>query len=293
MKTAWSIDWLSVTFKGEHTDLDLRKALSFSYPLKAWGRDKGKFGYQQSFIHPFGITVISNHSRPEMGVHVSFSGRALHSLDDVGMTGVELLHWSLENGGRVSRIDLAIDVFDVAIDPIELAKSPRMALDPGTARKWSYIKGHDGGTTAYVGSRKSERFLRIYDKAAEQRLQGALWTRFELELKSDSARAAAKMFDLLSDGERPEYIKGLIKNLFNPNNDDFQEAMSGTAIPLKTEKDTTDNSLEWLMGTVAKAMAKAMARRGDIDVWGIFVTEVHNNLKALGHMEDLGGNLDA
>lgn len=283
MITAWSIDWLSVTFKGDLTDLELRKALSFGFPLKTWQRDKGKFGYSQAFIHPFGIMVMSNHSRPEMGVHVSFSGRALRSLTEQGVTAVEMLVWSLENQGRISRLDLAIDVFDVKIDPIALAKSERVKSEPGTARKWSYIQGHDGGTTAYIGSRKSERFLRIYDKAAEQRRAGELWTRFELELKSDSARAAAKHFALLSDGERPEYIKGLIKALFNPADETFQEAMQGVAEPLKTEKDTEDNTVDWLLGTVARTMAKTMGRRADVNVWDLFCEAVHTNLRAMGH----------
>lgn len=286
MKTAWSIDWLSVTFKTGVSDLDLRKALSFGFPLKTWAREKGKFGYQQAFVHPFGIMVMSNHARHEMGVHVSFSGRSLKSLLEQGVAGTTMLAWALEGNGKISRLDLAIDVFEVEIDPIALAKCPRIALEPGSARKWSYIKGNDGGTTAYIGSRKSERFLRIYDKAAEQRIKDMFWTRFELELKGDSARAAAKVFMGLSDGERPEYIKGLIKNLFNPNDNVFQGAMRGTAEPLKTVKDTDDNTLDWLLSTVARSVAKTMARRGDVDVWGMLVEAVHENLKAMGHFQE-------
>lgn len=287
MNTAWSIDWLSITFKTGVSDLDFRKVLSFGFPLKTWQRDKGKFGYQQAFIHPFGILVMSNAARPEMGVHVSFSGRALRSLADVGTSGIELLEWALNERGRITRLDLAIDVFDQAIDPIALAKCARVLVNPGTARKWSYVQGHDGGTTAYIGSRKSERFLRIYDKAAEQRIQDQNWTRFELELKSDSARAAANHFTLLSDAERGGYIKGLIKNLFNPNDATFQEAMEGSADPLKTIKDTDDNTLEWLLNTVARSIAKTMARRADVDVWGLLTQAVHHNLSAAGHFQQM------
>lgn len=293
MDTKWCVDWLSVTFKDSFTDLELRKVLAFGYPLRTWARDKGKFGYQQAFIHPFGIMVMSNHARPEMGVHVSFSGRALRALDEIGTAGVDLLTWAIAHNGRVSRMDLAIDVFGATIDPIELAKTARVPLEPGTARKWSYVKGHDGGTTAYIGSRKSERFLRIYDKAAEQGRTDLQWTRFELELKSDSARAAAKHFALLSDGERGGYIKGLIKNLFNPNDEIFQRAMEGSAEPLKTSKDTGDNTLAWIVGTVARSVAKTMTRRADIDVWGMLVEAVTSELKTLGYGEILSGTDEA
>lgn len=289
MHTAWSIDWLSVTFKTGFTDLQLRKACSFGFPLKTWAIDKGKFGYSTAFIHPFGLLVMSNHSRPEMGVHLAFSGRALHSLAEHDITGVSLLQWALENGGRVTRLDLAIDAFEVEIDPITLASCPRIALEPGSARKWSSVKGHDGGATAYIGSRKSEKFLRIYNKAAEQHRNDILWTRLELELKSDSARAAANQFIAMTDEERPQFIKGMIKALFNPNDTTFQAVIHGAdTVKLPTVKDTDDKTLQWIMGTVAHSIAKTMARRADIDVWEELTAAVHNELTGMGFFQRSG-----
>lgn len=282
LNTAWSIDWLSVTFKNGVSDLDLRKMVAFGFPLRSWTEVQARFGYSFAMIHPFGHTVMMNHSRQEMGVHLSFPGRALRACFDGGVPATSLLEWAVNGGAKITRLDLAIDLFDVPVDPVELAQKPRMDLEPGTARKWSTVAGHDGGATAYIGSRKSERFLRIYDKAREQRRDDIVWTRFELELKSDSARAAAKHMVLLSDDERPQYIKGLIKALFNPNDETFQEAMKGPASVLTTVKDTEDNTIDWLMNSVAKTMAKTMARRTDVDVWAMFIQAVHSNLQELG-----------
>ena len=293
VENSWSIDWLSVTFKQGYTELELRKMTSFGFPLKTWARDKGKFGYSQAFVHPYGHTVMSNHARPEMGVHLSYGGRALSSLAEHGITATSLLDWVLGSGGKITRIDLAIDVFGQVIDPCALAVMPRVVTSPGSARKWSSVQGHDGGATAYVGSRKSERFLRIYDKAKEQARSDLLWTRFELELKSDSARAAAKYLNAITDAERPEYIKGLIKNLFNPQDDLFQEIMTGSADPLKTVKDTTDKTYDWLVKSVARSVAKVMARRADIDVWGEFCRAVHAELTAMGYIEPPQGEGEA
>lgn len=278
MKTAWSIDWLSITFKHGFTDLDLRKSCSFGFPLKAWTPTQARFGYAQAFVHPFGHTVQANYGRPEMGVHISFGGRALTALNEGGIAATKMLSWALENGGKITRLDLAIDVFDVAIDPMALSLCPRVKDAPGNARKYSFVKGNDGGCTAYIGSRKSERFLRVYDKAAERGIPDANWTRFELEYKGDSAKAAAFQMANLQDNERASYIQGLIKAMFNPDDPTFQEVMKSEAVVLETTKDTDDNTLEWLVNTVSKTIAKTMLRRGDVDVWGMIVQSVHDNL---------------
>lgn len=282
MITAWSIDWLSGTFKNGASDLDLRKATQFGYPLKTWSQTQPKFGYGQAFTHPLGHLVMANYSRPEMGVHLAFGGRALKSLAEGGQYAVDLLDWMLQSGAKITRLDLAIDVFDTPIDPSELVKKPRVSSMPGSAKKWRIWRGEDNGCTAYIGSRKSEKFMRIYDKAAETGDTSRPWTRFEVELKGTAARAAALQMSLLTDDERPKFIKGLVCALFNPDDEIFQEAMKGEAVQLKTVKDTEDNSLDWLLTTVSKSIAKAMMRRGDIDVWGLICQSVHENITAMG-----------
>lgn len=280
-ETAWSVDWLSVTFKSGLTDLDIRKAVSFGFPLKTWTQTQARFGYSVAFVHPFGHTVMANYGRPEMGVHLSFGGRALRSLAEGGIEAVQMLAWSIKQGGKITRIDLAIDVFDTPIDPMALAQCDRMKDAPGNARKWDFVKGHDGGCTAYIGSRKSERFLRIYDKAAQMKQTERPWTRFELEFKGDSAKAAAFQMSELMDNERPMYIQGLIKAMFNPNDPIFQAVMVAEATPLQTQKDTEDNTVDWLLNSVAKTIAKTMMRRSDLDIWNMIVEAVHHNLTAL------------
>lgn len=285
MITAWSIDWLSGTFKTGVSDLDVRKVTCFGFPLKTWTQTQAKFGYAQAFTHPLGHLVMANYSRPEMGVHLAFGGRALKALAEGSQPATALLAWMMQQGAKITRLDLAIDVFDVAIDPSELAKVARVTNAPGSAKKWRIWRGEDQGCTAYIGSRKSEKFLRIYDKAAETGDHSRHWTRFELELKGDAARAAAAQMALLNDQERSQYIKGLIKGVFNPNDETFQTAMDGPAEVLRTTKDTEDNTLNWLLDTVARSIAKTMLRRADQDVWGSLVKAVHDNLVAMDAVE--------
>lgn len=278
MTTHWSIDWLSMTFKGGLKDKDVRKAMSLGYPSRAWTEVPPKFGYSYCLQHPLGHLVFANHNRPEMGVHLVIGGRALKALEDGGLSATEMLYWSMKEGARITRIDLAIDVMGQHIDIPGLVSCPRVKDAPGTARKWSSIVGSDGGITAYIGSRKSDKFLRVYDKAAEQGMTGALWTRFEIELKGDAARAAALQMAHLTDAEKPLFIQGLIKDLFNPDDPIYQEAMKGEAVRLTTSKDVNDNTIEWILNQVAKSMARAMIRRSDLNLWELFTEAVQANI---------------
>lgn len=224
---------------------------------------------------------MSNPGRPEMGVHVSFTGRSLRSLSEGGITALEMLNWGLKEGGKTTRIDLAIDVFDQDIDIVALAGTPRIKEAPGSARKWKFFKGDDGGCTAYIGSRKSDKFLRIYDKAIESGQRGRPWTRFELEIKGDTAKVVAVEFAALQEGEHAAYIKGIMKAMFNPDDPFYQQLMNAPAVLVKTDKDTDDNTLEWLMNSVAKTLAKTILRRSDVDVWSEFATMVEMNMRAM------------
>lgn len=84
---------------------------------------------------------------------------------------------------NVARVDVAVDGFDgqpflevaaVAIDEAKL-------WSVGTSLEGDWVKG-EKGRTLYVGSRKSDRHVCIYEKGKEQ---GTLdhWTRFELRVR--------------------------------------------------------------------------------------------------------------
>src|SRR4029453_1584469 len=48
------------------------------------------------------------------------------------------------------------------------------------------------GYTVYIGARSSDRFVRIYNKAVEQKLKdGSVWTRCEVEFKKHQSQLAA------------------------------------------------------------------------------------------------------
>jgi hypothetical protein len=85
---------------------------------------------------------------------------------------------------RLTRLDLCVSV----ASEIDLDYWYHRQRAAGTKIKASLINGE----TLYVGSRKSDRFWRVYDKALEQAVPGPLY-RIELELKGDRARQAKRL----------------------------------------------------------------------------------------------------
>lgn len=104
---------------------------------------------------------------------------------------------SLPSCFRLSRLDLCIDV-PVEIDLLSLYR--RQKSESGKIH-CTLINNQ----TLYVGSRKSERFWRVYDKAAEQGLVGPLY-RIEVELKGNRARQAQPC--LADRGLRMKFFRG-------------------------------------------------------------------------------------
>lgn len=135
--------------------------------------------------------IMWHTTEPRQRVQFTFTGRDLDQWRAAGRIGA-LLAFVVNNAGRFTRLDVAIDILDNAAANSEtLARAAESGHMTTHARTWSVLRGvRDGiqGTTLYIGNRQSDKFLRVYNKAAEQGID-ALWTRIELECKGDYARA--------------------------------------------------------------------------------------------------------
>lgn len=95
---------------------------------------------------------------------------------------------------NISRLDLAVDDytddFFTVDDVLELVQSGR-CISKFKSFKYDFSKKISSlnytGKTLYFGSRQSNVFLRIYDKALEQKLDNVKWVRWEFELKNEMA----------------------------------------------------------------------------------------------------------
>lgn len=154
------------------------------------------------------ISVMWNKNREDMGICIDFtaSGKALYE-DLLGLNNLAI-DWKniiklicKDYSGHLSRIDIAIDLIDYgfSVDSIykrlQLKKSYFLntlgnRIDP---KKLKIIGSSQEVQTLYVGSRRSDAFLRIYNKKLEQSRSNGLyrniaytcknWVRVEGEFK--------------------------------------------------------------------------------------------------------------
>lgn len=94
------------------------------------------------------------------------------------LDGKKILNFLLSFTSNIhySRLDLAIDLFNYGISNYNI-------IDIGN-RKSAYFYDRVGKLeTMYSGSTKSNKYIRIYNKAIEQKLEGIDWWRFEIQLR--------------------------------------------------------------------------------------------------------------
>lgn len=98
----------------------------------------------------------------------------------------------LESSNHLARLDLQVTVKTPRYDSCVAGDAYLRAVD-GKAKNghpptFTFMENSGGGSTLYVGSRKSEMYGRLYDKQAEshERRYANCW-RYEVELKNDHA----------------------------------------------------------------------------------------------------------
>lgn len=136
-----------------------------------------------------------NTERPELKRLVTFTGSDLAGLLAVGENISGLLGYVARlQAVNVTRLDFAVDVRGMGARPEHLKDAFEAGKGITGAQSANFVAGRKRngertGETLYVGSRSSDKFLRVYDKAAQMGLDGD-WIRVELELKGDAAKNA-------------------------------------------------------------------------------------------------------
>lgn len=196
-----SLDWLSFTLA--YSDKNMAHARSLGNGYKMIEQDFGRFQYNASTKMLDGAHIYYNMQRKNMGIHVALNAGSLALLD---YRPLQLVNMIEDWGGTVKRLDLAFDDFG---DLLNVDKMHVKILAGEVATRYRGVTRISGGQvgetekmgdTVNLGSRKSDSFIRIYDKAAEQKARGEdlpegveTWVRVELELKKDKAHAVARL----------------------------------------------------------------------------------------------------
>ena len=195
---------------------------------------------------------------PEQKVCYTFSGNDLDVWREQDKIE-RLLAFAVAHKGKFTRIDVAIDVLDDSrVDWYTLAHMADYGQMDTRAKTHSVIRSvRDGktGITIYVGGRQSDKFMRIYDKAAEQGI-GADWARIELECKGDYAKAMGVR--LLADGM--DFARGEIERFCTFDLQWWRDAVAGHVWDKVDVDRTPGNRRRWqdevLFGMVADALVE-------------------------------------
>ncbi len=258
-----TIDWLSVTFKGGSSNE--KKFVDAFATHQVFDPTSARFGYDGATKSEEGVIHMWNGNREEMGHHFQFNGSSLrYILKNYGVQPQEVVRQAVHAGGRVTRLDVAKDEKSQAVDYDKIWTELLARRYTGTMRRPTRTQSGAQGYTIYMGSRQSDKFARLYNKAAEQAVQG-VWNRYELELKGDVARNMSKfiadngdlvaMFDTITKGMVTLDASWLLEMFYD-------NGSIKVALP-KLEK-VTDTE-KWIAQQVTPAIAKYFQEHLDSD----------------------------
>ena len=188
-------------------------------------------GYNQSATLPCGGKVHWHTTKPEQRVLINLGGEALAQL---GIHPLTLLEKLDPMGFKATRMDWAKDDTEGLLDLGVIQDKIRKGEMVSRFAKWNRIEGGVigddvvTGETIYIGNRKSESFIRVYDKAAEQAAKEGVEVvghhlRVELEIKKRKAQELlSKILEThRAGGDVAELVLGVVYGLV-----DFKEPNS-------------------------------------------------------------------
>jgi DNA relaxase NicK len=260
------LDWISVTFQtGFNLHTLLPEAGEFTYA------GKGRYGYGSIHISGNGAQALSDGSDAQ-GVHVILPGQTLADMRDRGYDERALMETILAHGGKLSRLDLAIDVQGGKLTVSDFADGYANGEFITTAKSATRTQEVGGaGDTFYLGSRVSDRLLRVYNKAAQLGITDiSSWIRLELETKKARARAIAETISAQDDLR--SVINEAIQNFLDWDNEDYWAIISCSNVDLPLLERSLPNFLKWLEIQVMPAAARYQVLNPEQDVMAMMRT---------------------
>lgn len=257
------IDWIEGTYKHNEARRPIPLILTEdSVECTAF------HGYSVGRKYQDGRIEMHNPERPDMGLHIQWSGSTARS----GVVdSLSLVAYLAATNFSFTRLDLAVDVRNYGLK----AEHATRELKNGNyvTRSKKFPIGGDAvhpGYSQYVGKRPSEIYVCIYDKAAETGTQQD-YTRVELRVGGKRANQAAAM--VLRDKDFRQLVLGHVRF---PKWKEWNEAMGANAVAIPAEK-AEKATKQWLLLQCAPALARILDEDGNDDFWFDFLRQVEIN----------------
>lgn len=280
------IDWLSLTIPIDDTrtlqkigDIKLWQDLLgeyFTLDGSTWRVSAPMYGYTSAYISSHGTQCMFGQA--SMGIHIIYSGQALQALVSKGIDTKRLIDNAITRNGKATRVDIALDIIDGTANVDIFHKQLRGGKAVTASKTWRTMAGSEGGHTLYIGSRSSERMVRIYDKKAEraarfEEVQNASWVRVEAELKGDRAR---DFLNACKDNDIIDVMRGhLVGAVDFPSLPEYQQALQcdNSSVEPTTTKRKDTQTRHWLMKMVAPVIAREAMQ--DTAFYATLLTEIN------------------
>jgi hypothetical protein len=260
MNVSSGLDWISCTFPHDYNE----KWQLAILPFEGRGIEtRAHLGYTICQQFATGALMMSNPERPDMGIHTIYSSEAIRSAkSDFECSDEQLLHY-LARHGRITRLDVRLDVRDLVLNIRTLYKRAMAGRAETQTVKIGYVSSakvgaEKGAETCYIGSmKKRTKLLRVYD-IAMQLGTGGTHTRFELEAHGRIATNAAKTLKSANFDDYGAIIAGMIKRFcewpdYRPCQRIFDDT---TPIAIDVPAHVYGDTEKWLLDTVAPTLAR-------------------------------------
>lgn len=187
-----SIDWLEFTIPMGFSQKETMETLDFYLPNKFIKADRAILGYDEMLVGTHECKFLSSQDSRRPEHHVILPGKWCR---EVGYELLlSLLDWVVNHKGTFSRVDFACDDYNKKNNVQRIFKACKRGQLVSHAQRANVMMEFRGGEgiTLNIGSRKSERFLRIYDKNAESKGEFDC-TRWEMLMRNENADTAVQM----------------------------------------------------------------------------------------------------
>lgn len=267
----------------------------------------GSNGYKSCILYNGCNIRVSYDGNENMGVHFDISGSGVSCFLELYKQSISYqtpfgpaynkspdetilcsLFRSISSVGKLTRLDLAVDDIGCkyfSCDDIENYYQNDQIRSRFSKHQHIYSDSDHvkTGDTIYFGSRKSDVFLRIYDKQLEQSHSGnpfpAPWIRYEFELK---AARAIKFAEKLCNqgGDLGSCVMALFHNYFNiveksdsnisrcpaiPLWNDFLSCVGKLQLSIPRPEASLDEKEAWINRQVLPTITALLVKYGNFD----------------------------
>lgn len=234
----------------------------------------GLRGYNGGMTASFGRLFWHSRNR-QQHIGVIFTGDDMRAAISVLLPHRQMVSWALSRAKKITRLDVAVDVRDPRADPTDVLHLWKRG-DVGTpARQVSEaatyvndpVRGIVKTPTVYVGTRDSERMVRVYDKAGQLGISGT-WVRVELQARDEQAMALARA---IRNVGVPDAARAAIRGYCNiPKLAWYTEALTGPAVELDKVERKETNTDRWLREVALPALQKRAIEKVNDGDWTLY-----------------------